>query len=373
MITLFTGVPGSGKTAALIDLLVRELTDVPLYVHFDPTVKRRPDLVPLHESLTLAHQPVHADKWHLELPDACTLIIDEVQDVWRPRGPGSKVPDAIAALEVHRHSGNDIYLTTQSPKLVDSNVRALVGRHVHIRDLGFLGRWWYEWPECADNCSNGWKNAPIKKRYKLPKSVFSLYKSASVHIKPIRSFPKMFVLAMVALVAVALLSYRAYSSVRDKLHPQAAAAVVASPAGFNASASKGGPVVKMTPAEYVASYQPRLEGLPQTAPRYDEVTAPKIAPYPAACVSMGARCDCFTQQATKLPVARSLCLQIVKDGFFNDWQAIPSAVPVAPAERLTGGNLPDAKPTPDVVAAAAVAAGDADVRQFMKRSKAPSL
>lgn len=365
MITLITGAPGAGKTAALVLLLQSALVASGRQVY----VFGIPELKIAHEAL------VDPTKWPSDVPDGSIVILDEVQNVWRPRGPGQAVPDHVKALETHRHRGLDFYIITQGPNLVDSNVRSLVGRHIHLRDIGFLGRWWYEWPECADNCRVGWKNAPIKKKYKLPKAIFGEYKSASLHVKPIRSFPKMFVLAIVALIGVALLSYRAYSSVRDKLHPVVPAAVVGAPV-LNASSSpagKGGSVVKMTTSEFVASFQPRLDGLPQTAPRYDEVTAAKTAPYPAACVSMGARCDCFTQQATKLPVPRPLCLQIVKDGFFNDWQAPPSVPVVAAADRLTGGNLPDYKAAPDAVAVASVAAMDSDVRSFMQRNRKPSL
>lgn len=69
MITLFTGMPGAGKTAAMIDVL-RELTkDRPLFVHFDPKERLRPEQKLLHETLQLPHTPVNAATWHEEVPD----------------------------------------------------------------------------------------------------------------------------------------------------------------------------------------------------------------------------------------------------------------------------------------------------------------
>jgi len=50
---------------------------------------------------------------------------------------------------------------------------------------------------------------------------------------------------------------------------------------------------------------------------------------------MGERCQCYTQQATKLPVPLALCVQIVKGGYFNDWQG---------ALRGRGGSAPIAVP-----------------------------
>lgn len=150
MITLITGAPGTGKSAALVSLLKELSKGRTIYVNGIPDLK-------------IDHQELEdPTKWIDDVPDGSIIVIDEVQRIWRPRGPGQKVPPDIAALETHRHRGIDFYIVTQGPRLVDTNVRALVGRHVHLRDLGFLGRWWYEWPECADNCSTGWKNAPLK-------------------------------------------------------------------------------------------------------------------------------------------------------------------------------------------------------------------
>lgn len=212
MITLLTGAPGTGKTAAVVDLLRTVGADRPLFVFG-------------LNGLKLAHVPLEdPTKWMEEVPDGAAIVIDEVQQVWRPRGPGKAVPDHIAALETHRHRGLDFFLTTQGPNLLDSNVRALVGRHIHLRDLGWLGRWWYEWPECADQCRTGWRSAPIKKRYKLPKRIFDSYTSASIHIKPIRSFPTALVVAVAALGGTGYLAWHMYGRLASNLNPEAAAA-----------------------------------------------------------------------------------------------------------------------------------------------------
>lgn len=188
MITLITGAPGAGKTALLVEWLRTLYKDRPLYVHG-------------LNGLTLDHIPVDASKWHEELPDGSILVIDEVQQVWRPRGPGHAPSASVQALETHRHRGIDIFLTTQKPNLVDANVRGLVGRHVHIRDTGWLGRWMYEWPECSENLA--WKTCSVKRRYKLPSKAFGLYKSASQHTNPAK-IKSMMPLITVGLVALSL-------------------------------------------------------------------------------------------------------------------------------------------------------------------------
>lgn len=77
---------------------------------------------------------------------------------------------------------------------------------------------------------------------------------------------------------------------------------------------------KLTPEQYIEQRSPRLKDFPHTAPAYDEVTKPTVAPYPAACITMGKTCKCYTQQATLLQVSGPVCLQIVAQGFFVDWQ-----------------------------------------------------
>ena len=111
MLTLITGAPGSGKSAALVSML-EELG-----------VNGRPLYVNGITDLTIPHEPLEdPDKWFDTVPDGSVIILDEVQRYWRPRGPGQKVPPHISLLETHRHRGLDFYVITQGPNLIDSNL-----------------------------------------------------------------------------------------------------------------------------------------------------------------------------------------------------------------------------------------------------------
>lgn len=362
MITLFTGAPGSGKSAACVALLAELAKGRTIYANGIP------DLAIPHEVL---EDPT---TWPQTVPDGSIIVIDEVQRIWRPRGPGQKVPPDISALETHRHRGLDFYIITQGPRLVDSNIRALAGRHVHLRDVGILGRYWYEWPECADNCATAWKNAPIKKRYRLPKAAFALYKSASVHIKPIRSFPFMLVVMLLALVITAALAYRSYTTISARLSPSAA---VPSVSMTDVKPSSGAVNVAQNPPDLAASFEPQIPGLAYTALRYQEITKPTIAPYPAACLSMGKRCDCYTQQGTTLEVPAAMCLQIVKGGFFLDWlqpQAKDVQAKGQPLEGNPGQSMAVKAPEPAPPAqAAARSAADVQVLASMAANRRGQL
>lgn len=361
MITIFTGAPGSGKSAAAVALLAELAKGRTIYANGIP------DLAIPHEVL---EDPT---TWPETVPDGSIIVIDEVQRIWRPRGPGQKVPPDISALETHRHRGLDFYIITQGPRLVDSNIRALAGRHVHLRDVGILGRYWYEWPECADNCATAWKNAPIKKRYRLPKAAFALYKSASVHIKPIRSFPLMLVVMLLALAITAALSYRAYTTISARLSP---AAPIQSASLTDIKSAPARQDSQVSDLDLAASFEPQIPGLAYTAPRYAEITKATTAPYPAACLNMGKRCQCYTQQGTTLDVPAPLCLQIVKGGFFLDWLQPQEKDVQAKGQPLEGNpGQAAAVRAPErasVIAANSRASGDLEAHAANRRSQISS-
>lgn len=313
MITLITGAPGSGKSAALVDLLLGISRDRAIHANGIPDLK-----IP-HVEL------VEPEKWMTEVPDGAAVVIDEVQRIWRPRGPGRAVPDHVAALETHRHRGLDFFLVTQSPRLVDTNVRALVGRHVHLRDLGILGRYWYEWPECYENCRQGWRSAPIKRRYKLPKRVFDQYKSASMHIKPIRSFPKMLVVLVGALVLTAGMTWTAYKRLTGRAEPQQMAPELSvQPASLGQLSTAAPAVAEPDFIDERVAFIPRLSGRPWTAPAYDDLRKVDKLPIITGGICMTGECKCYSGSQYLADVSSDEC---------GDWLQQP---PYQPYKVITG-------------------------------------
>lgn len=307
MITIITGAPGTGKTAALVSLLDSTLaiTGRQIYVHGIP-------------ELAIPHQPlIDPDKWHEDVPDGSIIIIDEVQTVWRPRGPGQKVPDHISKLETHRHRGLDFYIITQGPNLVDSNVRALCGRHIHLRDLGFTGRWWYEWPETADQCRTAWKNAPIKKKYTLPKKIFEQYKSSTQHNKPIRSFPKILLVLLAALVLLGYLGFKAYGSIQSKVAPEP----VTSKSAPGQLGQPGAIRVGVQFVNEATDFKSRVPGRPWTAPAYDELRKVVVMPTITGAICLSTTCKCYHNDRVIKSVSNSECFAWSQEPDFNPYVA----------------------------------------------------
>jgi zona occludens toxin len=326
MITFISGAPGTGKTAALVSMLRDLSKDRAIFVHGIPELK-----IP-HTEL---EKP---DNWHNDVPDGSVIVIDEVQNVWRPRGPGQKVPDNVAKLETHRHRGLDFYIISQGPNLVDGNVRALIGRHVHLRELGVLGRWWYEWPECADNCRTAWKNAPIKKRYRLPKKNFKDYKSSSLHVKPIRSFPWMLVVMVAALGGVAYKSWDLYNTIMSKGMPTPLASGAKPSGGPTVTGLLTGDTAGLRSVSGNApkviddrvDWLPRISSRPETAPAYDELRKVAVLPRIAAGYVKGREVRCYTQQGTRVDITDDECRAWLANPPFDAY-SVPLAVQAAAA------------------------------------------
>lgn len=318
MITLFTGVPGAGKTASMVNFLSELSGDRPIFVHYNPASKTSPDQVLLSEGLKIKHTPIMADDWSSLVPDGAILVIDEVQDVWRPRGSGSKVPPAVQHLETHRHRGIDILLTTQAPRLLDSNVRGLVGRHVHIRDTGVLGRHWYEWPEVNDDLN--WKSCINKKPFKLPKKAFQLYKSANLHVKPVFGVPRSLYLIVLCVLLLIGLGWYGYRSISSKLAPPPAAAAVKAPGqiGESGFASSG---AGQRPIDDRIDWTPRISHMPESAPAYDKIRTVLVMPVVTGAACINEDCKCFTAQGTDARLSVAECRAWAKSPPFNPYLA----------------------------------------------------
>ncbi|MBS4056792.1 MAG: hypothetical protein KGZ82_05705 [Bacteroidales bacterium] len=287
MITLITGAPGAGKTVQVVAELLQRDTSRPLLVAGIPTLG-----IP-HEVLA---DPLD---WPAIAPDGALIVVDECQSYWRPRSSSMNPPLSIQALETHRHRGIDFILITQSPMLIDPNIRRLVTRHVHVHQT-FAGRWRTEWAECQNDPSR--LGSGIRSRYVLPKAAMSAYKSAEIHHKPNFKIPLQLYLLPVLLLAVVGGAWYAYSRIKS---PPAADVVPASSsvAPESADIDQHQPKRSTLPADF----EPRVKTRPESAPAYDEIRIVAAMPNLAGCIASKTRCVCYTHQGTPYPAADSIC------------------------------------------------------------------
>ncbi|MFJ1258834.1 zonular occludens toxin domain-containing protein [Cupriavidus sp. CuC1] len=347
VVTLITGLQGNGKTLMGIDMVKRvsEADNAQVYYHG------------INE-LVLPWLPLEKPEDWPDVPDGSIVFLDEAQKLFRVRANGAQVPRWVSELETLRHRGIRLYLLTQHPMLLDTNVRRLCGHHIHlVRKFGAQASSKHEWNAVRENCDKpaGRKDSQ-RSTYKFNKAIYTLYKSAEVHTVKRKIPPKVLAIVPLSIAALALLGYVGYRKVYKPMHGESEEAAMMK-AGGRAGAS--GQIAygtegdrrsrPLTTAEYVQSYTPRIPGLDYTAPAYDDLTKPKRVPVPAACVTFKGGCNCYTQQGTRLPVQKDQCAQIVQTGFFMAFdpdgersqqvaQPVPVAAP-APAPEV-------AKPAP---------------------------
>ena len=264
-------------------------------------------------------------------PDGSIILLDECHNDLPVRKGGAPVPDEVKMLAEHRRRGFDFYLITQHPQNIDLFVRRLIGSpgwHRHLkRTFGVDMVSVLEWAAVNDACEkNGSGKTGKVSMVAFPKEVYKWYKSASLHTGK-KSIPKQVYYLAVLVPLIAVLGWFAFQKLMPKPPPSVVPLVT--PAGVSMLAGGRAPggssaARPLTTAEFVASYEPRIPGLAHTAPRYDDVQKVAQAPKPAACIDgtrpgSGKRsCECWTQQATVLPVPDFLCRQIAAGGYFDD-------------------------------------------------------
>lgn len=373
MIYLRTGANGTGKTLlTLRDVREKSLKESrPVYYNgrFELTAD-------------FGWTKIDIKDWE-SVPDGAIFIVDECHNDFPIRSSKETVPEYVKALAEHRRRGFDFYMITQHPMNIDPFVRRLIGSpgwHQHLKRVsGAPLVSVLEWPAVNDQPQkNGSGASAAVQMVPYPKEVYTWYASTSLDTAKVKIPWQAKVLGACVLL-IPLLLYYGWTTFQNRQPLKNAAP------GATAAAAPGSPVAPgqvapgqnipvQTTEQFLASYAPRIEGLPHTAPRYDEATKPTTAPFPAACVSMGKRCDCYTQQGTKLQTPEDLCKRIVSNGFFQDWGQTPgerqtqAPNPVPASQKLSGGN-PGISPS--VVLASATPAvvdpsRDSDALQSMR-------
>lgn len=297
MIELYTGVPGAGKTLSMVERLHKlqkrwqqhpEETR-PVFVSGIPDLKLDHQPLPMKSvQVRMNATPMLVPAWE-ELPEGSLILIDESQGVFPPRSTQIQAPEHVAFLNVHRHKGFDIWLTTQHPKLIDGGVRALVGRHQHYRRLfGGARAVVYEWDSCSDSLT-GFANA-TKSYYSYPKNVFHLYKSAEVHTK--QSF-KLPLWIYVPLLSIPLGAYFI-------------------PNAYNVFANgMGGQGLKLEqPQEAPGASPAQSEGEAPPPPEKRPLSVPVAISEPlqiSGCIASATACRCYTATAIRLSMSDEDC------------------------------------------------------------------
>lgn len=289
-----------------------------------------------------------AAKW-FDTPHGATIGVDEAWKWFAPQPPTKEPPEHYTRLPEIRHEGRTLILVTQHPNDLDARVRRRIGKHYHlVRVFGSERSNVHVWDHCEENVeSRGDTDSFI---WEFDKEAYALYKSASLHkIKtevPRRLKRVPYYIGGAALAVVVSIGGMYAMLTPDEVPGQSKAkkpSLIASAAGNAARNGQDRAREPMTAQQWVESRQPRIADLPHTAPAYDRITAPTVAPVIAACVESESKgCRCWTQQATPLKVSAEVCRQFVAGGMFQEFDQAPAREIAAPGQSGDRGSVPPA-------------------------------
>lgn len=344
-IELYTGKPGNGKTALMMERLVAEAKRAARPIFASGIDGLQPGLATVLEDprrwndLTTDRAPdctcdKHAEPHAHVLPNGALWFVDEA---WKWFGhlhdaTRQATPPHVLALAEHRHRGIDMIWTTQGPGQIYPFARPLIADHRHcVRRFGTSIIDVFHWEELQEDVKSAPKREAAQRTTRaLPKAVFGTYKSADLHTIKARVPLKVWALP-VLVVAAGVLLWFAVSWLRpdnfaaDLTDAEGSAAAQAAPSlstGDGAHAS-GGKRTYATVEDYIAAHQPRIATLPWSAPIYDgrDVTSDPQVYCMASEAGTDAQgdyragsCRCTTEQGTPYALTDAECRMIARHG-----------------------------------------------------------
>ncbi|WP_127166213.1 MULTISPECIES: zonular occludens toxin domain-containing protein [Xanthomonas] len=343
-IELYTGQPGNGKTALMMERLVEESkrADRPIFAAGiaglqdglattleDP---RHWNAVKGGEVCTCNDTSVQAECTAHVVPNGSLIFVDEA---WKWFGhlhdaTRQQTPLHVLQLAEHRHRGLDFVWTTQQPNQLYPFVRGLIGAHTHVvRRFGTKMIDVFRWGELNEEIKSSAKRDLAQRTTRLlPASIFGAYKSAEVHtIKPripwkVLALPGLVILAIVlGWLAYTMLKPSAMAAKATVKGTQSASADAAPGASAN-TAKRDAPRWE-SPTQYAQQHLPRFGTMPWTAPIFDD-RSPTADPLLVCMSSPGGRdaqgdykaasCTCLTEQGTLYDLDQPQCRTLAKRG-----------------------------------------------------------
>lgn len=352
MIIFITGLPRNGKTLFAVDYIMKKSRAENRPVYYDH-IKML--LVP--ENWFPMPDP---ENWY-DLPVGAILFFDEAHHKFPNRSSTAKVPPIVSKLNEHGHKGFDIFFITQLPKFLDPTARGLAQEHWHVvRKFGGQSANIHKYYGTVENPQSKQRKSESfeVQAYQYNKQVYGLYHSSDQH-NVVKHVPFKYKLLYIIPLIILGLILKVYFSWNEQIHPVEKPVTTETkpllkdldnPNNVHAKDNAPGSyeVVNFHDVPFLERYKPQVEGVPESALAYDDLTKPTIYPKPAVCVASKLRCQCYTQQTTVYHTTDQICRQIVKDGYFDNTPSNQSQyaqqAPSSSAPQSNVDRIPDLPP-----------------------------
>lgn len=187
MITIITGVPGSGKTLYAMHLMEGES-------------KKGREIYADIDGCGLPGVHAAPDDWRT-LPDGSLCVYDEAHQRFPATGKAGLSGDMrVQDLDTHRHHGYDLVFITQASTRLHHDIRKMAGQHIHVqRNFGAQTVTLYRWERAANENDKNDREQSDTSLWHYPKRLFRHYKSATIHTHRRRVPAKLVGLSLIAL------------------------------------------------------------------------------------------------------------------------------------------------------------------------------
>lgn len=194
MLYLITGTPGSGKSLFAVSKILEYVEENKKLLEQG---KEPRNIYADIDELNIEGVEPAPDDWRdtLTALSFFTMRYNKEKEFKKSKFDNQVCDD----LQIHRHTGHDIYGITQFPVLLHPNFRAVVGMHYHLhRGWGLSSATVFTWAYCVDapNAPSNKKIAEGSFRFTYPKDAYKYYKSATQHTHKSRIPKKFFILVL---------------------------------------------------------------------------------------------------------------------------------------------------------------------------------
>lgn len=276
MITVITGVPGSGKTLYALEWMERQQRDGrEIYTDVeDCTLK---GLLPAPED------------WR-ELPDGALCVYDEAHQRFPATGKAGLSSDPrIKDLDTHRHHGYDLVFITQASTRLHHDIRKLTGQHIHVqRNFGANTVTLYRWERAANENDKNDRQAADVQLWHYPKRLYKFYKSATVHTHT-RRVPRKLISVLV--LVLGLFGFGAYTLSQNRFFT----------GEINPPSTPTAPKTQLTEP---VTFAPEPSSLAWVA-------SERLPPI-SGCIASKRDCRCYARDGRILDMAESACREAMQ-------------------------------------------------------------